>query len=666
MPKLKADVLVELEALKHTVDTSIATISTDVQNLTFPGSILVHPTAPSQYIKLIPNGGTWSAQTSGDTLVTGLAPGQYLIEYSIGETVAFTVYEGRTTPVTLGAPMNVPVVPSPTLPNAPVPVAPAPAVPPTPQPPAPPPVPPVTPPPPPPPPPVTPPDPATISASTNATGGLDITWTVVAPAVKIICKRSDFLSSAGVDHPFTDTNVVRGSTYTYYFYNVDGTGAVSVATVKSFTVDTLAPPPPPPPSGVTYAVPQVLSAQEVYGPLRGAHAADHPDGATDGYQIPGYPYQLEYQRWPWSSVETSAGVYNFSAIIAARNGAVSRGRGYAFAVEPFNPDPGGDGTYPSWLPVEFTDGGIRWPAWNDPAYDTAQKNLIAAIVAQFGNDSAVAFIDMRPWGSWGEGHAYRGAAPYSTLPSTTLKQGWIDAYALAAKPYLLAMTDDRDSVEYGVNTYPKVGLRRDSFSWPGFNGFDITTFSAAVQNRWKTAPFVVENGGPWGPEVWTEAVTQVSTNHLSALKDQNHGNLFATWNPTDRDLWLQCVRNSGERLTVAQVTYPSSATGSMSVSLLWNNNGVSPLYLDYRTELFLVDSGGTTKVVTVSGVSLKGMLPGVNQTVTDTISLTGLAPGTYGLRLRAIDVAGIRPNLHFAINGRLADGSYPLVNVTVT
>lgn len=414
-------------------------------------------------------------------------------------------------------------------------------------------------------------------------------------------------------------------------------------------------PSPTPPTPVPVASPlaQLPDTQDLPGPLRGAYAADHADGARDAYQIPNYDYYMEYDRFDWSTLEPSPGAYNAAPIIQNIRAAQSRGRTYGFGITLYNPDD--PGAYPAWLPKN-DDG----PLWNDPRYIDAVRNLYAALGSAL-KQTALEFVDARTWGKWGEGHDYGSPNP---VPSVGVKQRLMDAVLAAFPPssgvYLLAMTDDRESVEYAVSRAANVGLRRDSFSngdGPrGFNWFDISSFSTAVQNRWQTAPFVVENFGNFpGAQDWNQAVRQVEENHLSALKDQNHGHIFATWNPDDRAEWLASVARSGYRLTVTKL----SQSGN-TIELTWQNSGVAPLYRPYMVSLIGLRSNGQQFRQT-STIDLRLVMPGITRVSTDVLTFP---PGSYELRLCAVDAAGRRP-LQLALAGRLADSSYSLGSIVL-
>jgi hypothetical protein len=129
-----------------------------------------------------------------------------------------------------------------------------------------------------------------------------------------------------------------------------------------------------------------------------------------------------------------------------------------------------------------------------------------------------------------------------------------------------------------------------------------------------------------------------------------------------RNLWQQCWTEGGYRLSVLEVTRPASApVGSpVAVTLKWQNSGNAPLYVAHRAELYLVAGNGAEVRKGALGVDLTGLAAGSTKTLSEILDTGGVAPGSYDLRLRAVEAQGLPKPLQLGISGGLPDGGYSL------
>jgi uncharacterized membrane protein len=124
----------------------------------------------------------------------------------------------------------------------------------------------------------------------------------------------------------------------------------------------------------------------------------------------------------------------------------------------------------------------------------------------------------------------------------------------------------------------------------------------------------------------------------------------------------------GYRFVLNNLSYPATATAGqqMTLTMAWRNVGVAPTYRNDVLAVQIRNSSGTPVLTSNTGIAVKNWLPGTTYTVTPTVTLpAGLTPGTYTVALGIVDPTTMKPVVQLAIQGRDANGWYPLGTVSV-
>ncbi len=429
--------------------------------------------------------------------------------------------------------------------------------------------------------------------------------------------------------------------------------------------------------------PSSQSGPELVNPMRGLtkwrgnEIVPQPEAAKDAYQ-----------RYTWSQLETSQGVYNFSKLEYDIAQAWSQGRKFAFRVRDMV-EPGAGIKVPMYLePYGFyTTDNMFVPDYNHPFYQQRRLALLTALGAKYNADPRVAYLDIGMYGKWGEWHVYgvdynsSAAQAKGIVPaSQASKRAIVDAHVVAfPQTQLLMMTDDGYALRYAmldVQTTIPIGWRRDSLARTHFSDGLNRKFQQhpdlqnVLLNRWKVAPVVAEFYGGTLMD-FALAMQQVKDYHVTQI---GNGNLstWSSYSSSDQALLIDLGKAAGYRFRVDQVTLPRTlAAGStLSVSSQWHNDGIAPAYEGWQVR-YQLRSASDGRVVWqgASSVNLKTLLPtaGTPMALSDTLSLPStLAGGTYNLVLVTASEGGRQAPLQLAIDGKQADGSYLVGTVTVT
>ena len=128
------------------------------------------------------------------------------------------------------------------------------------------------------------------------------------------------------------------------------------------------------------------------------------------------------------------------------------------------------------------------------------------------------------------------------------------------------------------------------------------------------------------------------------------------------------LKSLGYRLVLQNLSHPSTATAGqpLTITMDWQNVGVAPNYRNDVLAVQLRDASGSSVLTANTGIAVKNWLPGTTYHVTPTVTLpAGLTPGTYTVAIGIVDPATMNPVVQLAIQGRDANGWYPLSTVSV-
>ena len=420
-----------------------------------------------------------------------------------------------------------------------------------------------------------------------------------------------------------------------------------------------------------------LSGDEIANPMRGSYKSSGVPMSP-----PGWPYVDSYVRYPWRVLEPSEGVYDFSAIEADLANASAHGGKLGIRLVAANSYDGGS-SVPDYLMQQMAHGGwftypgtnksVYAPDWNDPAFLNRAQALLDALSKQFADDPRLGFVDIGLYGDFGEWHLYN-YPQWNTPMTLPNKQALVDMQVHAfPNTQLVMMVDDADALRYALSLSPAIGWRGDCLGTKHFDSIQSGSAWDLAKDRWKTAPVITEYCDPPRLDL---AEQQVQSYHVSMIRNGN----LPTWDSFSQAQQGQFDdenKLAGYRLVLDSVSLPESIArgAAFTVTSSWSNVGVAPDYLPENVVLQLRDpSSGRIVWQGLSNIQLKSLLPTTDySTGKDTPAQTSdgwtlpqdVAPGEYQLEVTVLDPSGYYQPLDLAIQGRAADGSYPLGKVQV-
>ncbi len=432
--------------------------------------------------------------------------------------------------------------------------------------------------------------------------------------------------------------------------------------------------PEAPENTITF-LPQSLSTQdEVANPWQGAY------NWYSNQAIPDWPYTDSYVRYDWKEIEPTQGHYDFSSIDKELVQAQVHHGTFGFRIMPAGVD---NIAVPNYLVAMMPHG--RWltntasgkrayePDWNDPHYIARAQALVAALGQRYNNDPRLGWIDMFPYGDWGEWHTYGFPDTIIAPMSLTNQRKLIDANITAfSHKRIMMLTASPDALTYALSRSTRVGIRVDCLGTSQMGGASYNLQKVPLaQERWRTAPFIVET---CTNADFQTALYQVKTYHIAMIGDGNFS--YTPYSRVQQQYMKQTFATSGYRFVLNSVTVPSRIATNIPflVTTAWSNINVTPAYTPWNIMLRLADSRGNIVWQGKSRLDLQRLVPTKNSIIPINTPIEfaerfmlsrTLATGTYTLSIQVVDPTHYYEPLHLAIQGRANDGSYALGKVSI-
>lgn len=418
-------------------------------------------------------------------------------------------------------------------------------------------------------------------------------------------------------------------------------------------------------SGTQYLFPYEIpfSSGDIPNPLRGQYTWMSWPPSPSGTTAPDY---YEREQTGWGMLEPTRGNYDFSVIEDGLQKAAADGGRFGFRVVAWCPGcsfPGSADVTPSWLPRQ-TSVPANPPQWDSAIFQDAWEDLMEALGDEFGDDPRLGFVDVGGFGAWGEWHTVvagdENDAGITEANEERMINAVLDAFPMAE---VLISASSREYATIGIGVSPRVGLRVDCLGAPGM--LSALSREPLLQDRWLTAPVVTE----WCYDE-TDTVLgaqQVQDYHVSMVASGNLPDDYDNLSPAQQQGFLDAVSHSGYRYFLNRVEVPASVSAGerFPVALKWVNRGSAPTYEDWSVRLLLLDSNGTVVGDRDVASDLREVIDDQTPTYRSHTVFPRVQPGTYQVAVSVIDPDGYLEPMRLAVEGRTADGYYPVGSIDI-
>ena len=424
-------------------------------------------------------------------------------------------------------------------------------------------------------------------------------------------------SSSSVSAPFSSSRDDVESSSSQFLSSA-GTSATSSDTASAATPDT---------TKITYTL------KHFDGPLANPHKGfTVPTGGAWVF-VPEFEYgpygSLNNKAWDlvtygsghqrWSKLNPAKDVYDWTELDKLLDALAEHDMGYALRVLPYSPSYiKGDDTPEEeydWTPPFVYESGAKKitatlqgkgyhasvPVWDDSIYLQAAKDFAKALAQKYDGDPRIEYIDIRPFGEWGEWHASH--LDGSEMPSDSIKMDMLDYYASVFKKTLLVLPSNGAGDVYTHALKLGIAKRDDGFiGTPGRPDSLVRAYEANL-------PTIAENiagyttmlnytdqipGGylKWTPQRWVDAITTAHLTYYVLDQDSDCGYNFYKDNKALADSMSKVI---GYNFTVTQAeltTIASEADTTSTLNITVKNTGVAPCFFDIYLVAEFVDSTG--------------------------------------------------------------------------
>lgn len=401
--------------------------------------------------------------------------------------------------------------------------------------------------------------------------------------------------------------------------------------------------------------------------------------------LQGLPSASAYFRFYWREIEPTDGAIDFARLDEMLAHGRKVGQKVALRVMCLGSESYADS--PLWLKeagckgmeVEYYDHKHWIPDFTDPVFREKHGRLIRELGKRYDGNPALDTLDIGTVGLWGEWHM-SGVKDVATgklvgMPPVATQNEIIDEWraAFPKTPKMVLIGGDA-----GMARTVKEGLgwRADclgdmggfSKTWNHMEGFYPQAIAkGGAEEAWEKAPIGFESCWDmrkWKAEGWDiGAIFDYALAHHASYLNNKSTPLPEGGRPEVE----RFLRKLGYRLVIRSLEHaPNVRAGeTLGLKMVWENVGVAPPYFDYYLAVRLT-RGGAAPLVLLSKESIRGWLPGTRALAASFALPAGLTPGRYEIAIGVVEPQGDEPAVRLAIEGRDAQGWYPLSSLKAT
>ena len=372
---------------------------------------------------------------------------------------------------------------------------------------------------------------------------------------------------------------------------------------------------------------------------------------------------IGYKRYHWGDLEPSPGVYRWDIIDRDLASWQKLGKGFAFGVMCASSHAAQFWTTPKWVfdagakysifhnkpqrQTMGTEGEKLVPCFDDSVFLVHLSDFIHALGKRYDGHPALAFVDIRSYGNWGEGHMHPFNVPNI---SEEMYRKHIEMHLEAFKETQLMLPSGNTTCFgrlYEWSVRQGIGLRRD--------GVCGNSDGSEVVGCYGKMPAVFELFGYYDflkREGWWDGIQNKQGYGFTLESCIERGK------PTYCDLSRggaggmllverepELVRRLGNRLgyhiVVREVRFDCQLEcerSTMKVDLIWENQGVAPCYEPVEVRFALIDRKGKPETVCKAVIScVEKFAPDVPVTVAEQLTFPSVKKGSYHLAVGLVD-----------------------------
>lgn len=312
----------------------------------------------------------------------------------------------------------------------------------------------------------------------------------------------------------------------------------------------------------------------------------------------------------WNEVNPEEGVYDWKEIDDMLTACEAYGMTYIIRILPYSHLSGSHENYgaahnkvPQWI---FDKGAkkkrvtlvsdpsveIDVPVWDDPIYLEACRDFATALAKHYDGDPRVEFIDVRPFGNWGEWHTSQFVG--SDMPSVEIQKDMLKYYRDAFDKTLLAVPTGAWGEVYEYARSLGIAKRNDGMISSSNEEWDLClsykdNIPALAENASPYSMLLENENGPYGPLKWTETRFRecIEIPHLTITALDQDSHCGYEFYKEQKAVIDEMQNRIGYNFTVT-----SAKRNGNRLQIKIKNTGVAPCYFNIKLCAEVTDSKG--------------------------------------------------------------------------
>jgi hypothetical protein len=442
--------------------------------------------------------------------------------------------------------------------------------------------------------------------------------------------------------------------------------------------------------GKTVVVRPVISEMAIVNPGKGwvayGKAENQPKEVLE-------MVSLGYSRFQWGDIEPEEGVYHWEIIDNAIKSWSDAGKQFAFGVMCASSHSRNFWVTPKWvfdagarydtfelkstkLSTEGIPGPKLVPVFDDPVFLKKLEIFIKALAARYDGNPNIAFIDIRSYGNWGEGHMYPFGKP--DISAGKFKEH-ILIHRNAFKKSLLQLPTGKHKEFIPVQEWAVsigVGLRRDGICGNS-DGSEVSICAGKMPAVFEFYGNyeMMKSLGWWDGKKDKEGrgyrlADCVETGKPTYCDLSRGGESGLKLLKEDPSLVNKLTNRLGYHMVINEAKYPGKikSDAPARISVTWINRGIANIFIPVKVSFALIPNDGRVMEV-CDGIASKPALwnPEVPETVEEIIQFTNTPAGEYSLAVGILQPGdSVKPSIKLGNELKTIDGWYVLGPVTIT
>lgn len=399
-----------------------------------------------------------------------------------------------------------------------------------------------------------------------------------------------------------------------------------------------------------------------------------------------------YARFNWSDIEPEEGKFHWAPIDDAIAAWTKTGRQFAFGVMCASTHSAKDKPFvtPEWVftagaqrieidltpkePTVGTPGHKIAPVFDDPIFLEKLRGCISALGARYDGNPAIAFIDVRSYGNWGEGHM--GAFKGPGISEEKLQEHFaMHRDAFKRTPLVIPWGSKKFDPVYDAAVAMGMGIRRDGIcgNSDGAETARCLGRTLAVFEFYGAYDWMKQKGWWEGKRDDTgrgyrlaDCVEKGAPSYIGPLNWGSKGGTLMV--EEERPLLERLANRMGYHFVLRKATIPTTIRrgAPIPIELTWENLGIATILIPASVSFAIISHDGQTLDACPARASVPAeWFPSKPLSARETVSFHRTPPGDHLLAVGILRPADEHPSIRLGIDTPVANGWHVLAPVTV-